>query len=206
MKFILRNYISRISSYTEICLSVLVLLGVIIGSLGLIENLFNLFSHPVDVDVYHGFLGFALALIISVEFVKMLCRHTPGSTIDVLLYALARKLIVSEGSSLDLLLGVIAIGILFVIRRYLLTTQGSTEEGFTISAATMVSKARKITGLDLPTGIAHTVGGLVAHIAKEEKRSLREGEEYVIHGIRMRINRFRDGIIEAVGFPDKEED
>lgn len=205
MKYILRYYISRISSYIEIYLSVVILFGVAIGSFGLIKKLADLLP-VVKIDLFHDFLGFALALVIAVEFVKMLSRHTPGNAIEVLLFALARKLIVSEDSSFDLLLGVIAIGILFLIRRYLFTTEGSTAEGFTISAATMVSKARKLTGFDLPTGIAYTVGGLVAQIAKEEQRKLREGEEYVINGIRMRINKLRDGIIETIGFPDKKVD
>src|SRR5690554_682445 len=207
MKFILRNRISRISSYTEIYLSVLILIGVLIGSLSLVKDLFNLYAAPVNVDVYHDFLSFALVLVISVEFVKMLSRHTPGSIIEVLLFALARKLIVSEGSSLELLLGVIAIGILFVIRRYLFTAQGNiVNEGFTISAATLVSKARKITGLDIPEGIAHTIGGLVFHLAKEEERNLREGDVFVVNGIKMRINKLRDGIIEAIGFPGKDKE
>ena len=147
-----------------------ILFGVAIGSFGLIRKLFALLP-VVKIDIFHDFLGFALALVIAVEFVKMLSRHTPGNAIEVLLFALARKLVVSEESSLDLLLGVIAIGILFAIRRYLFAAEGSAVEGFTISAATLVSKARKLTGFDLPTGIAYTVGGLVAHIAKRSREN-----------------------------------
>jgi hypothetical protein len=61
-----------------------------------------------------------MALIIAMEFVKMLSRHTPGSAIEVLVFAMARKLIIAEKSSaIDLLLGIIAIAVLFFVRKYL---------------------------------------------------------------------------------------
>ena len=63
-------------------------------------------------------------LVIGVELVVMLSLHIPGVLIEVLLYAIARKLILLPKSSgmIDLLLGVIAIAVLFAIRKYLMSS------------------------------------------------------------------------------------
>lgn len=197
MKFLLRNYIARLSSYTEIYLSLIILAGVFFASVRLIKDLFGIYARSMNMDYFQEFLGYALVLIIAVEFIKMLSRHTPGSAIEVLLFALARKLIVSEEKTIGLLWGVIAIALLFLIRKYLFVSHFSMSEGVNISAATTVSEARKITGLNIPE-VAHTIGGVVAHIAQEENKRLSEGEVYESGGIKMRISRLRDGIIEMV--------
>ena len=53
----------------------------------------------------------------------MLSLHIPGVLLEVLLYAIARKLILLPKTSgmIDLLLGIVAIALLFAIKKYLLT-------------------------------------------------------------------------------------
>lgn len=46
----------------------------------------------------------------------MISKHTVGSTIDVLLFAIARRLVVSHGSAVDLLLGIIAIAMYLLLK------------------------------------------------------------------------------------------
>ncbi|MGC4388059.1 hypothetical protein ABXW34_19655, partial [Streptococcus suis] len=48
-----------------------------------------------------------------------LSKHTSGTIIEVLLFAVARQIVVSHSSTLDMLLGVIAIAALFATRKYL---------------------------------------------------------------------------------------
>ena len=68
-----------------------------------------------------------LLLVIAIEFVVMLSLHIPGTIIEVLLYAIARKMLLlpKSGGMLEVLLGVIAIAGLFTIRKYLLTKDNS---------------------------------------------------------------------------------
>ena len=83
---------------------------------------------PVLYAQFNDLLGQILLLVIGVELVVMLSLHIPGALIEVLLYAIARKLLLlpkSEGM-LDLLLGIMAIAGLFAIRKYLLTDDNST--------------------------------------------------------------------------------
>lgn len=127
----IREKISRLSSITEIYLSLIIVVAVLLASYELLKFLVKMATSTVSPSSFQEFLGFAMALIIAVEFVKMLAKHTLGSTIEVLVFALARKLIIGENSRLfDLLLGVAAIAVLFAIRKFLYIpgTKGNQEE------------------------------------------------------------------------------
>lgn len=65
------------------------------------------------------FMGAMLTIVVGIEFAKMLILHTPQSVIEVLLYAVARQIIISHDNAMENLIGVLAIGIIFLIRKFL---------------------------------------------------------------------------------------
>ena len=71
------------------------------------------------------FFANTMNVVVGVEFVKMLVLHTPRAVTDVLLFAIARHLVVSHSSSLDTLLGVAAVALIFLIKKFLLTREDS---------------------------------------------------------------------------------
>ena len=73
----------------------------------------------LTVDTFEGFLGHALALVIGLEFIKMLIKHTPGAAIEVLLYAIGRQIIVYHTTTLETLIGILAVAGIFAIRKFL---------------------------------------------------------------------------------------
>jgi hypothetical protein len=86
------------------------------------------YTTPVQYAQFNDLLGQILLVVIGVELVVMLSLHIPGALIEVLLYAIARKLLLLPKSErmLDLLFGIMAIAGLFAIRKYLLTNDNST--------------------------------------------------------------------------------
>ena len=58
-------------------------------------------------------------MVIGIEFLKMLCRHSVGSVVEVLLFALARGLVVDHGTPVSNLITVGTIALLFVVRKFL---------------------------------------------------------------------------------------
>lgn len=62
-------------------------------------------------------------IIVGLEFMKMLILHTPRAVTDVLLFAIARQLVVSHASPVDTLLGVSAVALIFVIKKFLHTKE-----------------------------------------------------------------------------------
>lgn len=71
------------------------------------------------------FFASAMSIVVGLEFIKMLVLHTPKAVTDVLLFAIARQLVVSHSSSMDTLLGVAAVALIFLIKKYLLVKEDS---------------------------------------------------------------------------------
>ena len=118
----------KISKRFETALSIILLILVLLGMMDLIRSVYQAyivdFANPVEYTQLNGFLAVALWLVIGVELVVMLSLHIPGVLLEVLLYAIARKLILLPKSSGmgDLLLGILAIGVIFTIRKYLMSS------------------------------------------------------------------------------------
>ena len=64
-----------------------------------------------------GILEVVLSGIV-LEFIKMLAKHSPGSVLEVLLYAIARHMIVGHEDAVQNLVSVGAIALIFIIRKY----------------------------------------------------------------------------------------
>ena len=57
-------------------------------------------------------------LLSAVPLIKMLAKHSPGSSLEVLLYAIARHLVVGHDSAVENLLSVGAIALIFIVRKF----------------------------------------------------------------------------------------
>ena len=56
----------------------------------------------------------------SKAHVKMLAKHTAETLLEVLMFALARQMVVVHETMVDTLIGIVALGAIFAIRKYLL--------------------------------------------------------------------------------------
>lgn len=61
----------------------------------------------------------ALDIVIGIEFIKMLAKHSPGSALEVLLYAIARHMIVGHESAVENFISVASIALIFCVRKFL---------------------------------------------------------------------------------------
>ena len=113
----LRNFIIQSSTLLEISLSGLVLIGLLISIVPLIQWMPGLFIDGNDVEI-RTFLERALDIVIGIEFIKMLAKHSPGSSLEVLLYAIARHMVIGHESAFENLLSVVAIALIFVVRKF----------------------------------------------------------------------------------------
>ncbi|MFQ7453175.1 MAG: hypothetical protein ACLRNQ_19250 [Flavonifractor plautii] len=68
-----------------------------------------------------AFFADAMTIVVGIEFVKMLMLHTPGRSPTSSLFAIARRLVVNHSSAVDTLLGVAAVALIFVIKKFLHT-------------------------------------------------------------------------------------
>lgn len=107
--------------YTEIVLSIVIIIVIALSGLRLILTTAGTSIMDMDTSFFTSFLSQALSLVVGVEFVKMLCRHSAQTVVEVLLFATARQMVVEHMDPVQTLIGVIAIAILFAIRKFLMT-------------------------------------------------------------------------------------
>ena len=115
----LRRYLGLLASYTEILLALVVIIGILLLCIRVLVQLKGFIISTfagTEIPSFAEFLSTVFELVIGIEFVKMLTKHTPGSAIEVLLYTIARALIMDHSSMQSSLLGVIAIAILFACK------------------------------------------------------------------------------------------
>ena len=78
-----------------------------------------------DADIY---LHNVLTIVVGLEFVRMLINMTPANTLEVLIVAISRQVIVNHDNWLSNIVCVLCIGGLFAIRRYLIPRGDMKEE------------------------------------------------------------------------------
>ena len=115
------EWIYNIARYTEIVLSIVILIVIALAGIRLIYAITEISIMDMDIDFFTEFLANALSLVVGVEFVKMLCRHSAQTVVEVLMFATARQMVVEHMKPAQTLIGVIAIAILFAIRKFLMT-------------------------------------------------------------------------------------
>ena len=115
----IRSLILRIGTWIEIALAVF-LVVVIVLLLG--QMVFTDAPKVLDgTNNIQYFLSQCVLLAIGVEFIRMLCQHNVVSILDVLLFAIARGIILEHTSPVLTLVGVASIAGLFATRRFLIT-------------------------------------------------------------------------------------
>lgn len=113
--------IYNVARYTEIVLSIVILIVIALAGIRLIYAITETSLMDMDIDFFTKFLANALSLVVGVEFVKMLCRHSAQTVVEVLMFATARQMVVEHMAPTQTLIGVIAIAVLFAIRKFLMT-------------------------------------------------------------------------------------
>ncbi len=105
----------------ELLVSVIVGIAILVFAVRLVIDMCNFSLYTKGAEALVAVLDDAIILAIGAELIKMLCKHTPETVIEVLAFALARQLIVGHAAPLENLITVAAIAILFAVRKFLLS-------------------------------------------------------------------------------------
>lgn len=123
----LQDKMFELSYLFELFISVIVGLAILVLGVRLVVDTVSSSVYAEGVSGLVKILDDAIILAIGAELIKMLCKHTPETVIEVLAFALARQLIVGHTSPLQNLITVVAIAVLFSIRRFLLNRKDMVE-------------------------------------------------------------------------------
>ncbi len=109
----------RVAMFMEILIGVIIVGALLVSVIGLLHEMEILYVNRLDDHAFGEFLAAAFNVVIGIEFLKMLCRHNLSSVIEVLLFAIARGMVVEHMGPLENLCSVVSIAVLFTIRKFL---------------------------------------------------------------------------------------
>lgn len=191
MKKFISNIILRTADILEIIIGILLAISICILLIFLVSDLRLIALHKNDIESFNAFLASAFNLVIGIEFIKMLCKHTPATVIEVLLFAIARQLIVEHTSTIENLVGIISIGMLFAIRKYLFYNFDEVEKTI-YRANEKVKRINLIEHIDVPHTKGETLEEVVLNEVEERKLELGVGLCIYYSGFALRIAKMKN--------------
>ena len=107
----------KVLHFLEGAIAIMTLL-VMVGMVGLeVYKMITVEGYFADV---HNYLHNILTIVVGLEFVRMLIDMTPGNTLEVLIVAIARQVIVSHDDPISNVCCVLCIAGLFATRHFLI--------------------------------------------------------------------------------------
>lgn len=194
----LSKILSKAMQFIELFIALILLIRVLLGVVGLIGSMGIFHGDPFGYTGFSDFLASVFSLVIGIEFVRMLVKHTASSVVEVLLFAIARQLIVEHTSPVENLIGIVAIAGVFAIRKFLFVGNFNPSDLFIFNAAKPIAQVNRIARTDLPGGSGKTIGELMEEELVSRKRPLEEGAKITIGKTSMRIATLTGGQIETI--------
>ena len=109
--------VNKILHVLEFLIAALTLV-VLVGMLG--YEIYKMIYQPDYFSSLDTFLNNILSIVVGLEFVRMLVDLTPANTLEVLIVAISRQVILSHNNPLSNVACVLCIAGLFAIRRFLI--------------------------------------------------------------------------------------
>lgn len=115
----LKKALHTVCHVFELLCALLLVVSIALSIVGLVR----------DGELYRGlvtgdghlleFLERVLAIVIGIEFLEMLCTPSSENVIEILIFLVARHMIVRESTPLENLAAIVSIALLYVLRRWL---------------------------------------------------------------------------------------
>lgn len=119
MKKIVKG-LQQICRILELVVAVFVLIGIITAIISLLKDDIRIFEELMnDMTTFRHYLEKIFVLVIGIEFLEMLCHPNSDNVIQVLIFLVARHMIVGETSPFEDFVSVLSIAVLFVLRKYM---------------------------------------------------------------------------------------
>ena len=192
-----RIFLKKLTKIMEFIIAIVLACGIIImiGQLVLsIGELPDLNTYPN----YDDLLTACFNLIIGVELIRMLYLHTPVTVFEVLLFAIARQVIIDHSSPLNSLIGVAAIAILFATRKFLFAPFDETDKTI-FRAGQKLRYISRLFRLGIPCGNENdTLGDLLMRKLEETGTEPGTGACVFFTDFGLRIDKMKDGKITRI--------
>lgn len=121
----LKHILIKISEYIELVIAIMLTITLIISLIALLGDMKSFVDGRVGLNEA---LEYALTIVVGIEFIKMLVKNTPGSVIEVVLFAVARQVIISHSGALENLIGVLGVAVIFATWKFFFVPKFQEED------------------------------------------------------------------------------
>lgn len=115
----LKKYVKKICSLLDLIVAILVLIAILCSIAGLLKDVDVYRRLFTDTTEFKHYLEQVFMLVIGIEFLGMLCKPSSENVIEVLIFLVARHMIVQDTTPYQDFVSVISVSLLCVVRRYL---------------------------------------------------------------------------------------
>ncbi len=114
----IHDFILKMPSFLEKVVAAILLIGVAYSCIQLGIHVVSLTDLAFD-EYIEDILITAFNAVIVIEFIRMLIKHSMNTIVEVLIFAIARGLVVGHEAPLETLIRIACIAILLVCRKFL---------------------------------------------------------------------------------------
>ena len=196
MKLYIEALLKKMSALLELFIAIMLTIGIILLCFKMVTSLGNI----PNLDVYPNYedlLETCFNLIIGVELIRMVYHHTPNTVFEVLLFAIARQIIIDHSSAWGSLIGVCAIAVLFATRKFLFCEFDVADETI-FHASSRAKSVNKILGVNIPYNDRDNLEKVFLEKAGEFDVEIAEGACIYFHDCGIRIHKMHKGKITRI--------
>ncbi len=190
----------------EVIISLIIAIAVIMGIPDLFRYIVVILSEPKNVsyEAFGSFLKHVLMLVVGLEMIMMIVTHSHESILTLILFVIARKMLVYADSMVDIFIGTVSIAIIFFVLKFFAGNDKLLAKyDNTFSAAIPLEKVRREFGFDLPESDINTLGGLFYKISQDKCIKIEKGLTLDYGDYKFTIVAYDDGVIERILIEEK---
>lgn len=202
-----RKWIKRGITALEIALAMILLVGIVSGIPDLFKYIPGIYSTSSEWGyvVFGDFIRHVLLLVVGLELMLMITTHSNESILTLVLFVIARKLLVYAEGMTDILIGAIAVAIIFAVliimsrdSKLSIHCDSTFPSGMTIKLLT------EEYGYKFPTFETLTLGGFIVKLAAEQGIDIKRNTVMEHAGYLFSIEKLRNGVVEKVKIKEIE--
>lgn len=118
-----KKHMQHICEILELAAAVLVLIAILLSLFSIVKDIAVFQQLLNDTAAFKIYLENIFTIVIGIEFLAMLCRPNSDNVIEVLIFLVARHMIVGDTTPYEDFVSVISVALLCVLRRYLKYTR-----------------------------------------------------------------------------------
>lgn len=196
MKKYLNAALHKLTVLLEFIISFVLAAGIIILLVQLILSMPNV----PDLNIYPNYedlVETCFNLIIGVELIRMLYQHKPSTVFEVLLFAIARQVIMAHNNPVSSLIGVISIALLFATRKFLFIEFDESEK-IIFRATTKARIVNSILHVHISYEDEQTLYDVITKRFEQEKTEIGVGASTFFDNFGLRVAKMHNGKISRI--------